>query len=200
MLSLLQSWGLQEDRKYQPTHFCHLSYVDILIIELLDKLYSSFYYVIIGYYQPFRFTLTLMIGKTILVTTARQRKLTLKSLKEKIQQAVLKLQETRNTTGTLQQWKKPQVFKRQIPTKLVPIMEFATYTLGQNNNKSLFRCVIKCYCHCKSTLKIGPFNCLPLMVRYCTSPKVIIHKSCGGVSLVEQDTIEYLSWLFKNQY
>ena len=103
MLSLLQSWGLQEDRKYQPTHFCHLSYVDILIIELLDKLYSSFYYVIIGYYQPFRFTLTLMIGKTILVTTARQRKLTLKSLKEKIQQAVLKLQETRNTTGTLQQ-------------------------------------------------------------------------------------------------
>ena len=46
------------------------------------------------YYQPFGFTSTLMIGKTILVTTARQRKLTLKSLKEKIQQAVLKLQET----------------------------------------------------------------------------------------------------------
>ena len=58
---------------------------------------------ILGYYQPFGFTLTLVIGKTILVTTARQRKLTLKSYKKKIQQAVLKLQETRNTTGTLQQ-------------------------------------------------------------------------------------------------
>ena len=57
----------------------------------------------LGNFQPFGFTSTLMIGKTILVTTARQRKLTLKSLKEKIQQAVLKLQETRNTTGTLQQ-------------------------------------------------------------------------------------------------
>ena len=58
---------------------------------------------ILGYYKPFGFTSTLLIGKTILVTTARQRKLTLKSYKEKIQQAVLKLQETRNTTGTLQQ-------------------------------------------------------------------------------------------------
>ena len=102
-----------------------------------------------------------MIGKTILVTTARQRKLTLKSLKEKIQQAVLKLQETRNTTGTLQQWKKPQVFKRQIPTTLVLVMEF-TFLVFKSYAPFIYRALEyakKSYTHLTNVFHVYLMDC-----------------------------------------
>ena len=50
------------------------------------------------------------------------------------------------------------------------------------------------YSYFEWNLKLVVYLPIILITSVRTPTKVIIHKSCGGVSLVEQDTIEYVSW------